>query len=175
MHTALQQKLRLSSLHTACCSIHVLRWSTFEHGTCLQVETPFNDVLLAEPDTEAIKDLHTACCVEGGATSSFCIQVRCGSSRAPCRTAAAAAAACLQSNAQARVEAAQPTQQHWQQVGRIRGLQAVRREPQPPCLCGLDAAHNAARRPCSTVASPRLRKFLLLWEIAVWYVGAASH
>jgi hypothetical protein len=42
----------------------------------LQVETPFNDVMLAEPDSAAIKDLHTACCVEGGATSSLCTQVR---------------------------------------------------------------------------------------------------
>eukprot|EP00883_Tetradesmus_obliquus_P002744 jgi/Sobl393_1/12953/SZX66506.1 len=40
----------------------------------LQVETPFNNVRLAEPDLTAIKDLHTACCVEGGATSSLCTQ-----------------------------------------------------------------------------------------------------
>jgi hypothetical protein len=44
-------------------------------STTVQVETPFNDVMLAEPDLGAIKDLHTACCVEGGATSSLCTQV----------------------------------------------------------------------------------------------------
>ncbi|KAF6253768.1 hypothetical protein COO60DRAFT_1463034 [Scenedesmus sp. NREL 46B-D3] len=43
-------------------------------GSARPVETPLNDVMLAEPDLTAVKDLHTACCVEGGATSSLCTQ-----------------------------------------------------------------------------------------------------
>eukprot|EP00878_Enallax_costatus_P017728 GHUV01018625.1.p1 GENE.GHUV01018625.1~~GHUV01018625.1.p1 ORF type:complete len:897 (+),score=270.26 GHUV01018625.1:870-3560(+) len=40
----------------------------------LQVMTPFDDVVLAEPDLSAIKDLHKACCDDSNATSSFCTE-----------------------------------------------------------------------------------------------------
>ncbi|KAF8055659.1 GSO1 [Scenedesmus sp. PABB004] len=38
------------------------------------VDTPFSDVLLAEPDLSAMRDLHAACCVASRSTSPLCTQ-----------------------------------------------------------------------------------------------------
>lgn len=40
-----------------------------------QVTTPYDDVLLAEPDLSVMADFHKDCCEAGNATSSFCTEV----------------------------------------------------------------------------------------------------